>query len=105
MALAVAHLVADGQVLGMAVAAVALGLNVFQRRGLGRDMLAANPARHHAVQLAGDGAVHLDAKVLQTAHAGIFMQKNEFSGRCLLTAAPQLAFGLPDAVDMPTMHF
>lgn len=105
MALAVAHFMADGQVFGMAVAAVAQGLNVFQRRRFGRDMLATHPARHHAMQLAGDGTVHLDAKVLQTAHAGIFMQKNEFSGRCVLTAAPQLAFGLPDAVDMPTMHF
>ena len=66
----------DGQVFGMAVAAVAQGLNVFQRRRLGRDMLAAYPARHHAMQLAGDGAVHLDAKVLQTAHGCIFIQKN-----------------------------
>ena len=103
MALAVAHFMADGQVLGMAVATVAQRLDVFQRRRLGRDMLAAYPTRHHAMQLAGDGAVHLDAKVLQTAHAGIFMQKNEFSGRCLPTAAAQLAFGLPDAVDMPTI--
>lgn len=26
------------------------------------------------MQLAGDGFVHLDAEVLQTAHAGIFVQ-------------------------------
>ena len=103
MALAVADFMADGQVFGMAVAAVAQGLNVFQRRRLGRDVLAAHPARHHAMQLAGHGAVHLDAKVLQTAHAGIFIQKNEFPGRCVLTAAPPLAFELPDAVDMPTI--
>ena len=76
MALAVADFVADGQVVRMAVAAIAPRLDVFQRRGFGRDMFAADPAGHNAMKLAGDGSVHLDPEVLQTAHAGIFIQKN-----------------------------
>ena len=75
MALAVADFMADGQVLGMAVAAIAQRLDVLQRGGFWRDMLPADPARHDAMQLARHGSVHLDAKVLQTAHCRIFPQK------------------------------
>jgi hypothetical protein len=81
MALAIADFMADGQILGMAVAAVAQRLDVLQRGGLWRDMLAADPARHDAMQLARHGFVHLDAEVSQTAHAGIFLQNTRFPGR------------------------
>jgi hypothetical protein len=75
VALAVAHLVADGQIFGMAVAAVAQGLNVLERGGLGRDMLAADPARHAAMQLPGHSSVDFDSGVAQAAHSGIVGQK------------------------------
>ena len=71
---AIADFVADGQVVGVAVAAFAAGLNMLQRRRPGRDMFAANPARHDAVQLPRNGFIHLDSKVAQAAHAGIFVQ-------------------------------
>jgi len=79
MALAIADLMADGEIFCMAVAAIAQGLNVFQRRGLGRDMFAAYPARHHAMKLARHRFVHLDPEVTQTAHAGIFVQNRDGS--------------------------
>ena len=81
MALAVADFMADGKVVGVAVAAVAQRLNVLQRGGFRRDMLPTDPTGHDAMQLAGDGSVHLDAKVSQTAHAEIFIQNRHFSDR------------------------
>lgn len=87
MALAVARFMADGQVVGMAVAAVAPCLDMLQRGRLGRDMPAANPAGHDAMQLPGDGFVHLDAKVLQTAHWRIFLQKWRLFGQLVWPAA------------------
>ena len=74
MTLTVAGFMADGQVVGVAVAAFAAGLNMLKRRRLGRDMFAANPARHDAVKLPRDGFIHLDSEVAQTAHALIFVQ-------------------------------
>ena len=79
MALAVARFVADRQVFRVAIAAVAASLNMLQRGRLWHDMLAANPARHDAVQLPGNGFVHLDAEVAQTAHRHIFVQKQAVS--------------------------
>ena len=74
MALAIADFMADGQVFCVAVAAIAQGLDVFQRRRLGRDMFAADPARHDAMELPRDCFIHLDPQVCQSAHGGIFMQ-------------------------------
>ena len=68
MSLTIAAFVADGQVVSMAVTAFAARLDMLQRGGFRHDMLTANPARHDTMQLTGDGLVHLDAKVLQTAH-------------------------------------
>ena len=53
----VAHRMADGQVGLVAVAAFAQGLDVLQRCIKRFYMLATDPARHLAVQLAGDGVV------------------------------------------------
>jgi hypothetical protein len=103
MALAVADFMADGQVLGVAVAAFAQGLDVLQRGGLWRDMLSADPAGHDAMQLACHGSVHLDAEVSQTAHAGDFAAKHAPSGSMRGEAVAQLAFGLPEAAGMPTI--
>ena len=74
MALSIADFVADRQVFCVAVAAFAAGLDVLQRCRLGRDVFAANPARHHAMELPCNGFVHLDPQVCQSAHDGIFMQ-------------------------------
>ena len=74
MTLAVADFMANGQIVGMAVAAFAAGLNMLERRSFRRDMLAAHPARHDAVKLPRHGFIHLDSKVAQTAHALIFVQ-------------------------------
>jgi hypothetical protein len=52
----------------VAVAAFAQGLNMLKRSGLGRDMLAADPARHSAMQLPGHGSVDFDSGVAQAAH-------------------------------------
>ncbi len=53
----VAQRMADGQIGLVAVAAFAQRLNMFQRCVNDVDVLPANPARHLAVQLAGDGVV------------------------------------------------
>ena len=53
----VAGIVADGQIFGMAVATLAQRLNVLQRGISLRHVLAADPARHLAVQLTGHGFV------------------------------------------------
>lgn len=74
MTLAVAGFVTDGQILGMAVSAFAQRLDMLQRRRVQRDMFAANPARHDAMKLPRDGSVHLDSKLAQIAHTGIFLQ-------------------------------
>ena len=68
MTLAIANPVADGEVFCMAVAALAERLNVLQRRGVRRDVFAANPARHGAVELTGDRLVDLVAGMAQSAH-------------------------------------
>lgn len=83
MALAIADFMADGQIVCMAVAAFAQGLDVFQRRRLGRDMFAADPARHHAMELTRHCFIHLDPKVSQTAHGGIFMQNKPDADKLL----------------------
>ena len=79
MALAVADFMADGQVFGMAVAAVAQGLNVFQRRRLGRDMLAAHPAWHHAMQLRMSLQFHNLYETIQLKLGQIFTFLSLFS--------------------------
>ena len=68
MALTIADPVADGEVFCMAVAALAERLNVLQRGGFARHMFAANPARHHTMQLTGDRLVDLVAGMAQSAH-------------------------------------
>ena len=68
MTLTITDFVADGEVFCMAVAALAERLNVLQRGGLARHMFAANPARHHAVELTGYRLVDLVAGVAQSAH-------------------------------------
>lgn len=62
---------ADGQVLQMAVAAFAQGLDVLQRGVGGRHVFAAHPAGHHAVHLAGHGLVDFVAGVRKFAHARV----------------------------------
>lgn len=74
MPLAIADLVADGEILRMAVAAFAAGLNVLQGRRLGGHVLAANPARHCAVELPRHGFVDLVAGQPQPAHSVPFMR-------------------------------
>lgn len=71
MALVVAELVADGQVFRMAVAAFAPWLDVFQRCGGGRHMLAADPARYKPMQLARNRLVDFVAGVGEFAHDGM----------------------------------
>ena len=63
MSLLVARRMADRQVGLVAVAAIAQGVDVLQRCVNDVDMLAAHPARHLAVQLAGDGVVDFLAGV------------------------------------------
>ena len=55
--LVIAKLMADGQITLVAVAAFAQRLDVFQRCVHHVHMPPANPARHLAMQLAGDGVV------------------------------------------------
>ena len=57
VALVIAKRMADGQITLVAVAAFAQGLDVFQRCINHVHMLPTNPARHLAMQLAGDGVV------------------------------------------------
>ena len=68
MSLVVATVMADRQVLLMAAAPFAQRLNMLQRGVLRRYMLAAHPARHRAMQLAGHCSVNLVAGVRQLAH-------------------------------------
>ena len=63
MTLLVARRVTDGQIFDVAVAAFAQRLNVLQTRVNPFDVLAAQPARHLAMQLAGDGFVDFQAGV------------------------------------------
>ena len=72
MARLVAGGVADGQILQMAVTTVSQRPDVLQGGHCGLDMLAADPARHLAVQLPGDSPVNLVAGVAESAHAGLF---------------------------------
>lgn len=83
MALAIADFMADGEVFCVAVATVAQGLNMLERRRFWRDMLAANPAWHHAVKLARHYFVYLDPMVSQTAHGDIFTQKRRAAARAI----------------------
>ena len=57
MACLIAHRMADGQVGLVAVAAFTQGLDVLQRCVKRVYMQTTHPARHLAVQLAGDGVV------------------------------------------------
>ena len=68
MTLTIADLVTDGQIFCVAVAALAERLNMLQCGGLARHVLAANPARHRAMQLTGDRLVDLVAGMAQSAH-------------------------------------
>ena len=68
MTLTIADPVADGEVFCMAVATQAERLNMLQRGGLRRHMFAANPARHHTMQLTGYRLVDLVAGMAQSAH-------------------------------------
>ena len=68
MTLLVANRMAYGQIGLMAVAAFAQGLDVFQRCINHVDVLTTHPARHLAVQLAGDGVVDFLAGVGWFAH-------------------------------------
>ena len=69
MPLAIANPVADSKVFCMAVAALAERLDVLQRGGTRRHMFAANPARHHTMQLTGNRLVNLVAGMAQSAHS------------------------------------
>ena len=102
MALAIADLMADGQVVCVAVATIDQRLNMFQRRCLGRNVCAAHPAGHHAMQLAGYCSVHFDAEVLQAAHAGILIHI-EHNHRHACKTNQALTFNLPSAIHLPTM--
>lgn len=66
--LVVAGAVADRQVVRVAVAALAQGLDVLQRRLLRQHRFTTHPARHHAMQLARHGFVHFVAGVGQFTH-------------------------------------
>ena len=68
VSLVVALAVADGQVVLVAAAALAQGPDVLQRGVLRQHMLAAHPARHHAMELARHGFVHLVAGQGESAH-------------------------------------
>jgi acetoin utilization deacetylase AcuC-like enzyme len=63
MSLVIARLVADSQILNMAVTTFAQGLDVLKRGGFRQHMLTADPAGHHAMQLARNGFVHFVAGV------------------------------------------
>ena len=82
MALAVADLVADDQVFGVAAAAFTQRQDVLQCGGFWCDMVAADPARHLAMQLTGHSAVDLDSNMSQTTHGHIFKQKRDFNQIC-----------------------
>ena len=69
MPLVVAAVMADRQILLVAVATFAQGLDVLQRGLRVRHMLATHPTRHHAMQLAGHRFVNFVAGELETAHA------------------------------------
>jgi hypothetical protein len=63
----VAPVMADSQILLMAIATFAQGLDVFQRGLRVRHMGPAHPTRHHAMQLAGDRFVNFVAGELEAA--------------------------------------
>ena len=68
MPLVVAQLVADGEIVNVAVAAFAQGLNVFKRRRVGQYMFTADPARHQAMELTGNRLVNFAPRVGEFAH-------------------------------------
>ena len=68
MPLVVAQRMADGQIVGVAVAALAQWLNVFKRCGLWQHMLPAHPARYYTVQLTRHCFVNFAPDVGEFAH-------------------------------------
>ena len=68
MPLVVAKLVTDGQILNVAVAAFAQGLDMLQRGCFMQHMLTTHPAGHHAMQLARHSFVDFVAGKGQSAH-------------------------------------
>jgi hypothetical protein len=68
VALVVAKVVANGQVVLVAAAPFAARLDMFQCGGFGQHMFATYPARHDAVQLARYGFVDFQAGKGQGAH-------------------------------------
>lgn len=68
MALVVAQLMTDGQILDMAVAAFAQGFDVFQCGCIAQHMFAADPARHYAMHLACHCFVDFVAGEGESAH-------------------------------------
>ena len=83
----VAHAMADGQVLQVAATALALGADVFQRGVFGGHMLAADPAGHLPMQLAGHGVVNLGAGEGEAAHTGAVAAELFSGGRLSLPAS------------------
>lgn len=72
MALMVADIVADGQIVCVAVSTFAQWLDVLQRGGGGQHMLATHPAGHNAMQLACHRSVDFFTGEGQRAHSTIF---------------------------------
>jgi len=68
MTLTITDFVTDSEVFCVAIAAMAERLNVLKRGGIARHMFAANPARHHTMQLTGYRLVDLVAGMAQSAH-------------------------------------
>ena len=68
MPLVVAQCMADGQIVRVAVAALAQWLDVFKRCGLWQHMLPAHPARYYTVQLMRHCFVNFAPDVGEFAH-------------------------------------
>ena len=68
MATVIASIMADGQIVRMAVAALTQRLDVFQRCIVEFHVLTTNPAWNHAVELARYGFVDFVAGKGKTAH-------------------------------------
>ena len=68
VSLVVALAVADGQVVLVTAATFTQGPDVLQGGVLRQHMLAAHPAGHHAMELAGHGFVDLVAGQGESAH-------------------------------------
>jgi hypothetical protein len=70
MSLVIAAPMADSQILDMAAAAFTQGPDVLKRRFRRNNVLATHPARHHTMQLPGNGLVDFVAGNVQSAHGG-----------------------------------